>query len=171
MRKRCFWFALFVACSIASVPLYSSPIVWQLAGVTFGDGATAAGSFTYDAASDLYSAWNIHVTAGTLTAYHYQPGIDGGFLGIHPAGQVDFVAFPPTTSGRYVRLAFVSPLSDAGGFDLLRSDNSGFECDNCSTLRFITGGAVASVPEPSNLTLLTVAIGLVGLLKRRRSAD
>jgi hypothetical protein len=153
----------------ASVPLQAGPIVWQLVGVTFSDGASASGSFTYDAATDVYSAWNISVAAGILTAYTYQPSVDGGFVGIHPTGQVDFVAFPPATSGRYVRLAFASPLTNGGGIDRLRADNSGYECNNCSTFRYIRGGQVASVPEPSNLTLLFAAFALAVVFRRART--
>ena len=165
-QKQGFGFFVFVAWLAASVPLQATPIVWQLAGVTFTDGATASGAFTYDAALDLYSAWNIRVTPGIFTAYNYRPGVDAGFLGIHPTGQVDFVAFPPATSGRFVRLTFSSPLTGAGGTDLLRTDNSGWECDNCGVHRFITAGAVTSIPEPSNLMLVPAAIAITGLLRK-----
>jgi hypothetical protein len=157
---------VFVAWLVMSVPLHATPIVWQLTGATFSDGATASGTFSYDATLDLYSAWNIVVTPGIFTAYDYTPGVDGGFVGIHPPGQVDFVAFPPATSGRFVRLAFSSALTGAGGTDLLRTDLSGYECDNCSIQRYITGGAVTSVPEPSNLTLVPAALAIAGLFKR-----
>jgi hypothetical protein len=165
-QRQCFGFFVFVAWLVASVPLNATPVLWQLVGVTFTDGATASGAFTYDAALDIYSSWNIIVTPGTLTAYDYQPGVDSGFLGIHPAGQVDFVAFPPATPGRFIRLTFSSPLTGAGGTDPLRTDNSGFECNNCTIFRYITGGAVTSVPEPSNLTLVSAALAIAGLLRR-----
>lgn len=165
-QKQGFGFFVFVAWLAASVPLHATPIVWQLAGVTFTDGATASGAFTYDAALDIYSAWNIVVTPGIFTAYNYQPGVDSGFLGLHSAGQVDFVATPPATSGRFVRLAFSSPLTGAGGTDLLRTDSSGWECNNCDVKRFITAGAVTSAPEPSNLMLVPAAIVIAGLLRR-----
>src|SRR2546423_1702207 len=118
-RKRCFGLLLFVACSVASAPLHAGPILWQLVGVTFNDSATASGTFTYDSVTDTYSAWNISVTPGIFTAYTYQPGVDSGFVGTHSASQVDFVAFPPATSGRFIHLAFASPLSGAGGTDPL----------------------------------------------------
>ena len=43
-------FGLFVLVTglAASAPLRAAPIVWQLVGVTFSDGAIASGSFTYD---------------------------------------------------------------------------------------------------------------------------
>ena len=122
-RIRWFCFLLFGGLSVPGAPLHASPLSWQLMGVTFSDGATASGTFTYDAAIDSYTDWNIAVTAGILPAYDYRPGVDAGFLGIHPAGQVDFVAFPPATTGRYVRLTFATPLADAGGVDLFCAGN------------------------------------------------
>jgi hypothetical protein len=155
-----------VAFFAASVPLRAAPITWQLGGVTFSDGATASGTFIYDASLDTYSAWNISVTAGIFTTFNYQLGVDGGFVGNHPAGQVDFVAFPSGTPGRYLRLAFSSPLTGRGGTHLLLTDHSGYECNNCSTFRYITGGAVSTitaVPEPPSITLISVALTLLGL--------
>jgi hypothetical protein len=104
----------FAACLAAVVPAKATPVDWFLQSVTFDDGGTASGSFTYDAALDGYSNWNITVTPGTLTAYNYLPAVDGGFEGVHSASAVDFVASPDGL-GRYVRLTFVDPLTDAGG--------------------------------------------------------
>jgi hypothetical protein len=165
LERRLGFFAIAVGL-LASVPIQASPITWQLGGVSFSDGAMASGTFTYDVASDLYSAWNIVVTPGILSAYDYLPGLDSGFVGIHPPGQVDFVAFPSNTTGRYVRLAFASPLTGAGGTDFLLTNGSGYECDNCNVQRFITSGKVTAVPEPSDLTLVSAGFAMAGLLGR-----
>jgi hypothetical protein len=159
------------AVTMFAQPVSANPIVWTLEGITFADGGTATGNFTYNAATDTYSNWNISVTAGpSFTAYTYQPVVDTGFLGIHSDLQVDFVAFPPATSGRYIRLTFVGPLTDAGGAITLRTDLSGYECNNCSVLRYITGGSVttapAAVPEPSTLVLSASGVLIGGLIKR-----
>jgi hypothetical protein len=55
--------ALSLGVLVTSPPAYASPIVWTLEDVTFQDGATASGSFSYDATVDDYSAWNIFVSA------------------------------------------------------------------------------------------------------------
>jgi hypothetical protein len=86
--KRCFAVFLFVAWAVASVPLHAAPIGWELFGVTFSDGASASGTFTYDAGVDLYSAWNIVVTPGILTAYDYQLGLMVGSWVSTPPGRL-----------------------------------------------------------------------------------
>jgi len=151
------------------------PINWTLSGGTFEDGTTFNGSFTYDASFNGYTAWDIAVAAGpAFTGYDYLAGVDGAFVGVHSPTAVDFVAFPPIpVSGRYIRLSFASPLTNAGGVIALLTDSSGFECNNCSIFRHITGGTVrsgAAVPEPATVTLLAGGL-LASLVRRRRHAQ
>jgi hypothetical protein len=157
-----------------ATPVGAAVVTWDLSGVVFEDGATAWGSFDYDAFTDSYADWNITVTGGILSPYTYQPGVDGGFLGIHDATMADFVAFPPGTSGRYIRLVFMSPLTDAGGTIALDTDLAGlfsWECGNCFPLRRIVAGEVTTelVPEPSSWLLVAAGLGLSGALGRRRA--
>jgi hypothetical protein len=105
---------------------------------------------------------------GVFSAYTYAPGVDGGFVGIHDATQVDFVAFPPNTGGRYLRLAFSQALTNSGGFVQLRVAGEGFECDNCSISRQIVAGAVVAVPEPSSWALMALGLVAFGAAARRR---
>jgi hypothetical protein len=155
--------------------LHATSIDWTLGGVTFDDGATASGTFTYDASTGTYIDWNISVTDGpTFLAYNYLPGVDGGFVGNPDPLAADFVAFTTNpSSGRYLRLWFDSPLTDAGGIINLAIDGSGFDCYNPDPIRFITGGNVtgtsAAVPEPSTLLLLGAGLGGLALLRRKHS--
>jgi len=161
--------AAFFAFVLSAMPSHAATLTWNLVGVTFDDGATASGSFDYDADTDTYSAWDIDVTPGILSAYNYLPGVDSGFVGIHSAGQVDFVAFPPNTSGRYIRLVFDGALSNAGGTLDLLTANESWECGNCNPMRFIREGQVSSqqVPEPATIVLLSSSLLLAGLYRRR----
>ena len=53
-------------------PAQADPMVWTLEGVTFDTGATATGSFNYDAATNHYQNVNISVTkSGLLDDLHY----------------------------------------------------------------------------------------------------
>lgn len=47
------------------LPANAAPVVWTLDGVTRSDGGTVTGSFTYDAATNTYSAINIISTPGS----------------------------------------------------------------------------------------------------------
>ena len=171
-------FVLFVVWLFATVPLHAAPITWQLVGVTLDDGATASGSFVFDADAfffpDRYSDWNIIVTSGIFSAYNYQSGVDFGFTSGFSPSAVSFVAAPPNSAtGRYLHLSFSSPLTDAGGTILLGTDHSlidtsSFECNNCFTQRYITTGAVTSTPEPSNIGLVAATLAIASLLLKAR---
>ena len=54
--------ALSMACVLSA---NAAPVVWTLDGVTRSDGGTVTGSFTYDAATNTYSAINIISTPGS----------------------------------------------------------------------------------------------------------
>ena len=54
--------ALFVMAGMSALPAQADPIIWTLHGVTFDDGGTATGRFTYDAATNTYYDWNVSVT-------------------------------------------------------------------------------------------------------------
>lgn len=148
----------------------ASALTWELVDVSLEDFTSVNGSFDYDAGSNTYANWNLSVVAGSfLPAYTYLPGQDGGFAGSPSATQVDFGAFPADPAGgRYLRLAFQLPLTDAGGHIQLALDNLGFECDNCSQSRAIVGGAVTAVPEPATWGLLGLGLGVVAAARRRR---
>jgi hypothetical protein len=145
-------------------------LTWELADVSFADNTLVSGTFDFDSSSNTYSNWNISVLAGIgLSAYTYSQGLDVGFAGTASAAAVDFVAFPPDSTGRYLRLTFSSPLTNAGGFVPLQPNNS-FECDNCNISRPIVGGAVfaQAVPEPGSWALFGLGLAAVGAVLRRQ---
>ena len=61
-------------------PAQAAPILWTLGGVAMADGATAFGSFVYDANANLFSQIDVTTTGGSVFAgAHYvgQPPISG----------------------------------------------------------------------------------------------
>jgi hypothetical protein len=159
-----------IAASMIGSAADAAPVFWNLNGVSFADGGTASGSFVYDADADFYPTWSISVTGGTtaaLPAYTYIT--PSGFLGIHSATMADFVAVPTT---RYIRLSFLSALTNSGGTIGLNTATS-FECNNCSIRRNIVTGSVTSagvgsVPEPASWALMLLGFGATGYAMRRR---
>lgn len=171
MKTRCFatWA---LAAGLMACAGSASALTWELVDVSLDDLTGVTGSFDYDAGTNTHANRNLSVDAGSgLPAYTYKPGLDGGFAGSTSATQVDFVAFPPVpVDGRYLRLSFQAPLTEAGGFVQLALDNLGFECDNCSLTRYIVGGAVAAVSEPATWGLLSLGLAVVAATARRRRA-
>lgn len=141
---------------------FAIPVSWNLNAV-FEDGATATGSFIFDADTALYSDQDILTTVGILPSFHYTP--ISSFVGLDSPVMVDFVDSSLT---QYIRLWFSAPLTNAGGVIALDLGKS-FECSNCGTVRFFTSGSVTgheAVPEPVSIALL--AIGLVSVMASRK---
>lgn len=70
-RKGVMFAVIFSIVSLFSVSASAVEVVWYLDGVTFDDGSTAEGSFTFDADSNTYSAFNITTTPGTIVTETY----------------------------------------------------------------------------------------------------
>ena len=164
---------------------FAVPVTWAVNG-TFADGGTISGSLTYDADTNIMSAWNLAVAGGdtgTFPSFVYSDSINNSFLDF--AGTDDKFIFCSTVDcnnnvqRRDLRLAFGAPLTDAGGMatllagPVLPSPEWGLECFNCGPVRYIvsgsatTGGATA-VPEPGTVALFGLGLVAFGLMRRRR---
>ncbi len=142
------------------------PVQWTLTGVTFDDGTTATGGFTYDADTNLTTNWSIATQAGTLPALTYNPANSNSTSRTASSSMFQVKPF-----GRYVIFNYPTNLTNAGGSVSIRTADS-YDCSNCGIFRRVTAGTVvgatpapvtpASIPTLSEWGLVLMA-GIVGL--------
>lgn len=176
-----------VAAAVALSPrsAEATTIRWTLDGATFNDGATASGSFDYDAVTQSLTNLDITTTAVTPILIDIHGSVSGGHHWIDLNGDyppypaigfavVDLPLPADVTGKEFLALGFVTPLTNAGGtIALLTGGGEGFcTAADCSTghyHRFFTAGSVIGtevpVPEPATLTL--VGAGLAAVARRR----
>ena len=136
----------------------AEPVVWTLNGVTFNDGGTASGSFTYDAGTNTFSSINITTTMGSIRG-----GATYTFVctapcdGVTPSSNLSLMltlsSAVDLTGSPGFALGFSSGLSDAGGSVAL---SSGIEaaCSNATctsssgATRTISAGSVFAFAPP-----------------------
>lgn len=151
-------------------------VVWQLHDFAFTDGATAAGSFTWDETLHRPTAWNISTTAGVLAAQTYTDANSMAGLAtslnflVFNVGVRDFRIGFPDFSVLETPVAHLVPNNPNSGFV---GPNGYLECDNCYPYRTGVAGAYLSalpethVPEPSTAALSILALGLLAAVRRR----
>lgn len=154
----------------ATLSAQAIPITYNLTGVTFVDGTSATGSFTFDADTKQSSAYNISTTAGILTAFDWTKANSGLYYG-GGAGPNNFTLI--TFDGRRVfNFSFINALTNAGGTYAINIAST-YECNNCGTFRRVIAGSVTSnaVPEPGTLLLIVPALAALALRVRRRRQE
>lgn len=132
------------------------PVTWSLANLIFNDGATASGTFVWDADSRTMNLWNISVTGGSaLPNFSYNP-TDSSFFSYSAWSSQLTLQFNDNNSNRQLRLTPVSDLTNAGlatDIDLDTAYQSGsLECNNCDPARTITAGAFTAAVQPAAYT-------------------
>jgi hypothetical protein len=171
--------------SAFSVPASAGPILWTLSGITLQDGATATGSFDFDADTGLFSNILVTIAGGTLS-----PSLQGTYTFADPGG-AGFEAIAllldapvPDNTGNPAFALIVPPpgMTDAGGTDLTNVGGVG-TCDNpgCANITLAVNGSVLSnsdhhpmitanaVPEPAtSVTILLAFIGMAWHQSRNR---
>jgi len=170
-------------------------VKWVLNDFVFVDGATATGSFMYDAGSNLFSGIQIQTTTpgggGTLPS----PPFVRNYIttGLGPPPTSDHISFhtnpPPVTPGTDTRfeIVLVSDMTDAGGIlfpDFFQESTLCSASGTCNGGPARTGLGVVGpapfisgtvVPLPPTLLLfgsgLMALFGWLGIGRRRQTAE
>ena len=179
---------LFLLCAVMAPRAAADGVTWTLEGLVFSDGATATGSFVYDATTNTFSSIDIVTSSTSLFGGATYTAVDPGF-GPYPF-DVAFVpnaSAPDLTNTPVLELEFFTStaestfesLTNAGGTVI--ADVNELNCANatCST---VTGeirgpsldsptGLVVGVPiaEPSTLFLIGSCLFALVLITRRTS--
>src|ERR1044071_8369830 len=121
---------------------------WVLSGVTFTDGGTALGRFSFDTDSSTITNWDITVVGGNTTVFPPQRYSTDNSSVLPFSGAVTGFTFRTFVIGgpRDLKISPVGSL-DTAGYPSVALGGSGdnLECFNCSPLRVITAGAVQRV--------------------------
>lgn len=169
--KRFQYAAIVAILAFCSLSAHATPVVWYLSGVTFDDGGTASGSFTYDADTTTYSAISISTTAGSTITTGNSYDITQAALGCGTPEVVcllNSVDGPDYAGDLGITIAHVgTPLTNAGGTIALTFARE-YTCANsaCSTvaapLRLLDSGAITSNPAAPTYSVGGNVTGLTG---------
>jgi hypothetical protein len=147
----------------------SASTLWNLDGVSFSDGDTAVGFFTYDVGSNTVTDWNIVVSGGVFS-YDFTPGTSS----VPGSGTMmvlfDDLAAPPDS----LFLLTSAPMSDTGGVQTINLVRGTSDCYNGGvTCGQLVTGAITNVPEPSSMLMLAGGALILGLAfyRMRRSPE
>ena len=140
--------------------LDSLDVTWRLENVTFNTGATASGTFDYDASQNTYSNFNITVSNspgnGTNTYGFPNPRSSGSANFMNAVAELK----PDLTGVKEIAFLFAAPLTDAGGtvdIQIVSLSHQGNCRDaNCrgpaGPIDFVQTGRVTTVQSPPTIT-------------------
>ena len=181
---RCLAAGAFMSAALGIGSASAVPINWHLQGVTFDDGGTASGSFTFDAAGGGYSNVNIVTTSGAVRSGDSYIAVCGTDVpscnGLSPSNfSVLFLSSVATdqTGAPAFALNFGAPLTDLGGMIPIEfSIEASCDSPSCSAPddnlpgRLASGFVTTAVPEPVSGGILLSGLGAMFALRRRRGA-
>lgn len=167
--------------ALALASTQAAPVTWTLSGVSFIDGATAYGSFVFDADTRTYLAWDITTTATVDAGANGGPsnslnGKTYSTNGLSNAAS-DYYLNPSALAvqdalGNKFGFVYASPLTDAGGLVALKpGPTMGYEINGFRSRNITAGSVVATsaVPEPASYTLMLAGLGALAWARRRRA--
>jgi len=155
MRTICLTLVLIAALSTAGS---ATALTWTLTGVTFGDGGTAFGSFSYDATGGAYGAVDIVTSPGSSLGGATYQFVSGGFTPSDTRVLFVTTGSADETSAEGLALFFSSQLTNSGGtVSLSLSEEATCADPACfspaAPTRLTTAGSVTTTPEPSCIWL------------------
>ena len=148
-----------------AAPGHAAMLTWTLSNVTFSDGGTAGGYFTYDVDTNTFGYLDIVTTNGSvLTGFEFNAQWSASHDGVN-----QYTFYP--VWNRYLRFRTESALTDAGGLiGLITGDYHSYECANCVPERGIVSGSLiaAAVPEPTTWGMILLGFAGIGVSIRAR---
>jgi hypothetical protein len=152
---------------------------WELHSVVFDDGDPVNGYFLFDATAGPYNrlvGWDISITAfAGLPAYRFSSMREPYGSSLPPSdfdcgqragclrfdSRTLFEVDPVGRTGIVLSLVPSAPLSDAGGEVFVGGlESCTYYCD----YRYIAGGEISAIPEPSRALFLAVAYTALAVL-------
>jgi hypothetical protein len=165
---------LSVACATST---QAALVTWTLEDVTYEDGTEVAGTFDYDAATNVYSNWNLQTQAGFITGFNYNPENSTDYDSYSKHLEIHTIYGYPELE-RNILLHFESSLTNAGG--IVEVSVTSPYCyptsGSCEVDWFayegrrVTGGRVTAVPVPAAVWLFGSALAGLGWFRRRQTA-
>ena len=138
----------------------ATPMTWFLTGFTFADGATATGSFVFDASTHSFSSVNIATTTATRTGATYNT-LSTGLIPDATGALFDTSVAPNQTGLPGFFMFFSSPLTGAGGTSTVTGKEADCADPGCSTptgtMRLITAGTVTT--NTPDMTIVKTHVG------------